>query len=350
MTPLESITPTIAPAIAPAIDTKRRGLLFAAGASLALPLLAGCAAPGPGAAQPSADTLDEPGFLAPPPGTRRPVALVLSGGSARGFAHLGVLRVMEQEGWRPDLVVGTSAGAIVGALYASGLSVAAIEAAAATLDWRMLFDFDPVRLLTGGIGLGIMPGEGLERFLRQHLPLSIERFPTPFAAVAADLQQGEVAVLNQGDAARAVLASCAVPGLYAPVRARRRLLSDGQAVSPLPVLVARSLGAMRVLAVDVVYPPQHAEMSSPVSVLFQAMVVSAWRLALAERALADLVLTPEIRSPAQLGLASRDWVTAAGERAARAQLQTIRALFESVSPGRSAAAGQVSAGCADIGG
>ena len=312
------------------IDPKRRVLLRALGGGVAGPLFAGCA--GPGAAQRTgAGALDEPGFLAPPPGTQRRVALVLSGGSARGFAHLGVLRVLEREGWRPDLVVGTSAGAIVGALYASGLAVAAIEAAAATLDWRVLFDFDPVRSLLGGIGLGIVPGEGLERFLRQHLPLPVERFPLPFAAVAADMEQGEIVVLNQGDAARAVLASCAVPGLYAPVRARGRLLADGQTVSPLPVLTARGLGAVRVLAVDVVYPPQHAEMSSPVSMLFQAMVVSAWQLGLAERALADLVITPDIRTPAQLGLASRDWVTAAGERAAVGALQPMRALFEPVS-------------------
>lgn len=342
MTRLESVTRSV--------DPERRVLLRALGGGVAGPLFAGCA--GPGAAQrAAAGSLDEPGFLAPPTGTQRRVALVLSGGSARGFAHLGVLRVLEKQGWRPDLVVGTSAGAIVGALYASGLSVADIEAAAATLDWRVLFDFDPVRSLLGGIGLGIVPGDRLEQFLRQRLPLPIERFPIPFAAVAADMQQGEVVVLNHGDAARAVLASCAVPGLYAPVRVRGRLLADGQVVSPLPVLTARQLGAVRVLAVDVVYPPQHAEMSSPVSMLFQAMVVSAWRHGLAERALADLVITPDIRTSTQLGLASRDWVMAAGEQAALGALQQIRVLFEPVLPGRAAAAaGPVSARRADIGG
>ena len=341
MTRLESLTCPI--------DPHRRLLLRALGGGVAGPLFAGCA--GPGAARRAREgALDEPGFLAPPPGTQRQVALVLSGGSARGFAHLGVLRVLEREGWRPDLLVGTSAGAIVGALYASGLSVAAIEAAAATLDWQVLFDFDPVRALLGGIGLGVMPGERLEQFLRQQLPLPIERFPTPFAAVAADMEQGEIVVLNRGDAARAVLASCAVPGLYAPVRAGGRLLADGQAVSPLPVLTARRLGALRVLAVDVIYPPQHAEMSSPVSMLFQAQLVSAWRLGLAERALADLVITPDIRTPAQLGLASRDWVTAAGERAALGALQQIRSVFVPQQHGQAPGAGPVSASRADIGG
>ena len=315
-------------ASSPTAGQRRRGLLVALGAVASLPFFAGCAALVPGAAQATGEGREEPGFAAPPPGTQRRVALVLSGGGARGFAHLGVLRVLEREGWRPDLVVGTSAGAIVGAMYASGLSVADIETAAAALEWRVLFDFDPVRSLLGGIGLGIVPGERLETFLRRHLPMPIERFPIPFAAVAADMERGEVVALNQGDAARAVLASCAVPGLYAPVRARGRLLADGQVVSPLPVLTARSLGAVRVLAVDVVYPPQHSEMSTPISMLFQSMIVSGWRHALAARALADLVIIPQIRTTSQLGLASRAWVIEAGERAASALLLQIRALFE----------------------
>ena len=312
---------------APLASPNRRVLLFAISAGAALPFIAGCTTPVPAAAQRKDEALEEPGFAQPPPGTQHRVALVLSGGGARGFAHLGVLRVLEREGWRPDLVVGTSAGAIVGAMYASGLSVADIEAAAITLDWSVLFDFDPVRSLLGGIGLGVVHGERLEKFLRQHLPLPIERFPIPFAAVAADMEQGEVVALNQGDAARAVLASCAVPGLYAPVRARGRLLADGQVVSPLPVLTARRLGAARVLAVDVVYPPQQSAMSNPISMLFQSMIVSGWRHVLAERALADVLITPDIRSPSQLGLASRGWVTEAGERAASAKLQEIRALI-----------------------
>ncbi len=164
---------------APRGDRHRRDLLVALSAGAAMPFFAGCAAPVPGAAPRAGESLEEPGFAEPPQGTQRRVALVLSGGGARGFAHLGVLRVLEREGWRPDLVVGTSAGAIVGAMYASGLSVADIEAAAATLDWSVLFGFDPVRLLLGGIGLGVVRGERLEQFLRQHLPVPIERFPMP---------------------------------------------------------------------------------------------------------------------------------------------------------------------------
>ena len=309
-------------------DPRRRALLTALGAASIAPLLGGCATPllgGADALGGAAD--DDPRFVAPPEGTRRRIALVLSGGAARGFAHLGVLRVLDREGLRPDLVVGTSAGALVGALYASGMPVAEIERAAEELDSTVLFDFDPVRAVLGGVGLGLLPGAQLEAFLRQRLAEPIERFPLAFAAVAADMETGEVVPLNQGDAARAVRASCAVPGLYAPVRARGRLLADGQVVSALPVLTARRLGAVRTVAVDVVYPPQHSEMSSPVSMLFQSLIVATWRQVLAERALADLVIAPAIRTSSQLGLGSRGWIIEAGEKAAQARVPELRRLF-----------------------
>src|SRR5574343_1976251 len=315
-------------ALADRLGWRRRSLLLAGvRAATAAPLLGGCAAWQPGQSAEPVDATEAPGFLPPPDGVRRPVALVLSGGAARGFAHLGALRVVEREGLRPDLVVGTSAGAMVGAMWASGMPVSEIERAAEQLDWTVFFDFDPVRTVLGGLGLGLGPGARLEQFLRPHLRGPIERFPLPFAAVAADMESGEVVPLNHGDAAKAVRASCAVPGVYAPVRARGRLLADGQIVSPLPVMTARRLGAMRVLALDVVYPPNHSEMSSPVSMLFQSLIVSGWRQVLAERALADLVITPEIRTSSQLGLGSRGWVTAAGETTALSRIGEIRRLF-----------------------
>lgn len=310
-------------------DRDRRAFLVALGTAAAMPLLTGCATSMADASNPSDDAIVDPGFVAPPDGTQRRTALVLSGGAARGFAHIGVLRVLEREGLRPDLVVGSSAGAgaIVGAMYASGMTAGEVERAAAKLDWTVLFDFDPVRAVLGGLGLGLVPGARLERFLRQHLAVPIERLPLAFAAVAADMESGEVVPLNSGDAARAVRASCAVPGIYAPVRARGRLLADGQVVSPLPVLTARRLGAVRVLAIDVVYPPQHSAMSNPVSMLFQSLIVSGWRQVLAERALADLVVTPQIRTSSQLGLGSRDWLIGAGEDAAQSRVVEIRRLF-----------------------
>lgn len=305
----------------------RRAMVGAIG-SAAIVSLGGCASLARDPWTTAEPVVDDPVFVAPPDRFRPRVALVMSGGSARGFAHLGLLRVLEDEGLRPDLVVGTSAGAIVGALYASGLSTARIEHVAGQLDWSVLFDIDPLRTLLGGIGLGLVSGARLERFLRQHLRLPLQRFPTPFAAVAADMESGEIVTLNHGDAPRAVRASAAVPGVYAPVRSAGRLLGDGQIVSPLPVSTARRLGSRHVLACDVVYPPHHSEITTPVSMLFQSLVVSGWRHVLAERAHADLVIAPEIRSSAQLGLGSRDWLVRAGEQAARSRLVEIRRLFE----------------------
>ena len=314
------------------VGLQRRSFTNLALASLALPWLGGCATTYFDRAPPAANVLEDPGFVAPPKGTQRACALVLSGGAARGFAHIGVLRVLEREGLRPDLVVGSSAGAIVGALWASGMTATEIERSSDSLDWSVLFDFDPVRAILGGIGLGLVRGDRLEKFLRQYISKPIESFPVAFAAVATDMENAETVALNRGDAAKAVRASCAVPALYEPVRARGRLLADGQISSPLPVPSARLLGAVNVLAVDTIFPPQHAQMSNPMSMLFQSLIVSGWRHLLTERAQANLVIAPEIRTSAQLGLGSRERLVKAGELAAQKDLELLRKLFTTPRP------------------
>ena len=268
-----------------------------------------------------------PGYAAPSSKKVPRVALVLSGGSARGFAHLGVLRVLEREGLRPDLVVGTSAGAIAGGLYASGMSFEAIDALTQRLDWFTVFDIDPVRSLLGGLGLGLAQGRRLELLLRESLGASIEAFPIAFAAVATDLNSGETVVLNHGDPALAMRASSAVPGMLEPVNVGGRLLGDGQIVSPMPVAVARQLGASVVIAVDVVYPPKDSALTNPVSVLFQAVLISSYRHLLNERSQADLVLSPKIESARQLGFSDREWLIKSGSAAAEAALPQLKAAF-----------------------
>lgn len=271
---------------------------------------------------------DEPRFEPPTTGAATPrLALVLSGGSARAFAHLGVLRVLEREGLRPDLVVGTSAGAIVGALYASGSSVADIEALAASIDWPTLIDIDPVKALLGGFGLGLASGDRLEGFLRQAIRVPLQQLPLPFAAVATNLNTGDAVLLNHGDTARALRASSAVPGLYEPVRSGLHLLGDGQIASPLPVSAARTLGAQVVVAVDVVYPPQHSSLTNPFSVLFQTVTISTWRHLVIERQKSDVLIRPDIPPASNLALSDREWLIVAGERAAQAALPALRVAF-----------------------
>ena len=285
-------------------------------------MLSACASTSPPLALP-----DLPRYVAPSITKAPRVALVLSGGSARGFAHLGVLRVLEREGLRPDLVVGTSVGAIIGGLYASGLSVGAIEALGEQLNWFTVFDIDPVDSILSGLGLGLAKGKRLEAFLRRAMHAPMELFPTRFAAVATDLNSGQTVVLNHGDAALAMRASSAIPGMLEPVEIGGRLLSDGQIVSPMPVEVARQLGARVVIAVDVVYPPQQSNLTSPVSVLFQTMVISSWRHLQSQRQQADLVLSPVIEVSGQLGLSDRVWLIKAGSAAAEAGLPQLKAMF-----------------------
>ncbi len=324
------------PVAAPQANARRScGVALRAGAlcrtwmALLLLLLGGCASSILSSSQAPGEVplVEQPHFQPPPRAVAPRVALVLSGGSLRAFAHLGVLRVLEREGLRPGLVVGSSAGALIGAYYAAGLSVAQIEAQAMRLNLATLIDIDPVKIVLGGLGLGVAKGQRLEAFLRATLDLPLQSLPLLFAAVATDLNSGETVLLNQGDTPRALRASAAMPGLYEPVVAGARLLADGQITSPLPVAGARALGAQVVVAVDVVYPPQHAALSNPVSVLLQTLTISTYRHLVGEREQADLVIRPQIAAGRELSLRDPQWLIAAGEAAALAQLPALRAAF-----------------------
>ncbi len=179
---------------------------------------------------------------------RRPrLGLALSGGAARGLAHVGVLKVFAEHGVRVDRVAGTSAGALVGGALAAGMSAEEIEKIGRSLRWRDLGRMTVSRL-------GVQSNAVLEKYVRERFPVSrFEELPTPFAAVATDLRTGAAVVMrDEGDLGFAVRASCAIPGWYVPVTdAKGRQLVDGGLVANLPVSVARALGAEVVVAVDV---------------------------------------------------------------------------------------------------
>lgn len=207
------------------------------------------------------------------------VGLVLSGGGAKGMAHVGVLRVLEEMNIPVDMVVGTSAGSAVGALYASGMSVAEIERRFLEMDWLSSFRDDPGRVykpvrrkqadwktpVTPGLGVsldglhlgaGIIAGQNLG-FILNELTHSVslvddfDRLPIPFRAVATDLETGDMVVLGSGNLATAIRASMSIPGVYAPVSLNDRLLVDGGIAANLPVSVARDMGADLIIAVDI---------------------------------------------------------------------------------------------------
>lgn len=286
-------------------------------------LVAGCASVpaeyrGPGVAGHAPEVL--------PRGDRPVVALVLGSGGKRGFAHVGVLKVLAQEGIKPDLVVGTSVGAIVGVLYAAGLSPEELHGAAEEFDPRMLSE--PV---IGGryiVGKGFFSSERIQRFVNQRVGnRPIETLPIPFAAVATDAQSGEVMVFNRGDAGMAARASATQPVLFEPVRIEGRDYVDGGLVSPVPVAVARRLGADRVIAVNVAFAPEEMPLNHPLDMAWQTMQIMGATLIRMQRQEADLLIEPELRGLSDWSAFDRRLVIERGEEAARAALPRIRSLL-----------------------
>ena len=297
-----------------------------AGGLLAAVMLASCAS------IPPPNRTYEPRFVAPTAAelARGGVALVLSGGAARGYAHVGVIKVLEAHGMRPDLVVGSSAGSIVGALYASGLGARELEIALGELGPAQFNDIElrGFGLLPGTMGL--VRGDKLHRYIDDRVKRHrIEEFPMRFAAVATDLASGETQIFNAGDVGAAVVASSAVPGIVSPALIGGRLYSDGQLSSPLPVEVARRLGATAIIAIDVIYPPQDANPRTAIGVLFQAFTITVSRLRETELARADVVIAPQIeRAAVQLRFRDRERLIAAGEKAAAEAIPRLRPYFD----------------------
>lgn len=286
-------------------------------------LLAACAV-----LEPPVRSQAPPRFVQPSANGQVGVALVLSGGAARGYAHVGVIKALEAHGLRPDLVVGSSAGSIVGALYSSGLSAAEVDAAIAELGREEFGDVLPGLGILPGT-LGIVRGDRLHRFIDERVRRHrIEEFPIRFAAVATDLASGEPAVFNAGGAGAAVRASSAVPGVMEPADIGGRLYFDGQVASPLPIEVARRLGARFVIAVDVIYPPEQATPRTAIGVLFQAFTIASHRLKNAEMARADVVIAPDLgRTTGQLSFRHREPLIRAGEQATLEVIGRLRPLF-----------------------
>lgn len=254
------------------------------------------------------------------------VALVLSGGSARGFAHIGVIKVLEEAGITADLVVGSSIGSIVAAAYASGMDARAMRDAARELGKTPLADYTfpdlGLPLLRGE--LGIVRGQLLQDYVSRLVNArSIEALARRLAVVATDLQTGKPMVFTHGDTGLAVRASCAVPGVFVPPSIGGRLYVDGQVSSPVPVAAARALGADIVIAVDTTFSPELARISNTIDVLLQAITIATQRIKDYELGMATMVIRPEIRESGQLGIADQEWIIAEGERAARAALPDI---------------------------
>ncbi len=256
---------------------KRRLALSALGVSTAA-VLSGCTL-GPRDGDADADTPAQK-----PSARHYPVAWVLSSGGPRGFVHVGVLKALSELGLKPDLVVGSSVGALVGCLLASGVGMAQIETLALETSMTSLFrlNFSGDLWLNGG-GLAALVNDTVAN-------LRLQQFPTAFAAVALRADNAELVAFNWGNAGLAVQAACAVEGRLAPVAIGPALYLDADRVSPLPVRLARRLGALRVLAIDA---SAHEDKAPPTASAYRASDLRKRALTQADALHADLVLHPE---------------------------------------------------------
>jgi NTE family protein len=262
---------------------------------------------------------------------RATIGLALSGGAARGIAHVGVLLALAEHQIPIDYVAGTSAGALVGGAFASGMPLSEIEGLGLNLRWR---DIGRVTMSR----LGVQSNERLEHYLRARMPVTrFEELPVPFAAVATELHTGAAVVMkDQGDVPFAIRASCAIPGWYVPViDGDGRQLVDGGLVAIVPSSVVRSLGAEIVIAVDV-----NAEGAlflgpsrSVISILLQSMLVVQRTASLHQLEAADLVIGPRVGHIRWDELARADELIAAGYEAGVESIPGIVALLEAASKG-----------------
>jgi len=231
----------------------------------------------------------------PPPKPPR-IGLALGGGAARGFAHIGVIQVLEENGIRPDLVVGTSAGSLVAALYASGKTGPEMALLAQNMDEGAITDWSFP-------GRGLIRGEALAKYVREQTGgRPIEQMKLPLGIVATDLDSGAPILFRRGDTGMAVRASSAVPAVFQPVRIGSREYVDGGLVSPVPVRFAREMGAQMVIAVDITSPPDGNATSDPFQLLMQTFTIMGKSINHFELRDADTVLRPSL-----VGVSSADF-------------------------------------------
>ena len=262
-----------------------------------------------------------PAALPKPPARPPVIGLALGGGAARGFAHIGVIQVLEEAGIRPDLVVGTSAGSLVAAMYASGKGGAELATLAQSMDETAITDWSFP-------GRGLIRGEALARYVREHTGgRSIEQMKLPLGIVATDLDNGHGILFRVGDPGVAVRASSAVPAVFQPVRIGSREYVDGGLVAPVPVHYARQMGAALVIAVDISTPPDGAATGDAMRMLLQTFSIMGRSINQFELREADVVLRPKLAGVSSADFSARTRSIQAGREAALAALPDLRVLI-----------------------
>ncbi|MFJ3047796.1 patatin-like phospholipase family protein [Herbaspirillum chlorophenolicum] len=250
------------------------------------------------------------------------IGLALGGGAARGFAHIGVIKALESQGIDADIVAGTSAGSLVGALYAAGNDGFALQKLALQMDEATISDWSVPFFAKVA---GVLKGEGVQNYVNKALNnLPIEKFKIPFGAVATDLKSGQPILFQRGNAGIAVRASSAVPGVFQSVKIGDSYYVDGGLVAPVPVRFARQMGADFVIAVNISAQPEAQASASSLDVLLQTFAIMGQTINQYELKNADIVLQPSLGAMKGSDFASRNVAILAGEQAAMAAMPEIK--------------------------
>lgn len=249
------------------------------------------------------------------------IALVLGSGGARGYAHIGVIEVLEKNGIKPDFIVGTSAGSIAGSLYASGKNAKQLRDIALNMQVNDVREFN--------IGLqGFFDGSKVENYVNQQVDHKLlEQMPIPMYVVATELKHGNKVIFNKGSTGQAVRASISIPSMFIPANILGRDYVDGGLVSPVPVNVARDLGADIIIAVDILAQPIYTETSNVWGMFNQNINIMQNKLAAEELKNADIVIQPDLREKIHIfEVKGREMTMQAGASATEQKLNHIQLL------------------------
>ena len=251
------------------------------------------------------------------------IGLALGGGAARGFAHIGVIKALEANGIKPDLVVGTSAGSVIAALYASGYRGTELNRIALTLDEAAITDW--ALPFSGKFG-GMIKGDALQSMVNRLVKnQSIENTPIPLGIVATDLKTGQGVLFQRGDMGQAVRASCSIPGIFQPTIINGHEYVDGGLVSPVPVRYASQMGADFIIAVNISTEPSSQDSSGTVGIILQTTSIMGQSINQFELERAQVVIRPELKGMRGTDFKSRNNAILAGEEATLIQMDQIKA-------------------------
>ena len=281
-------------------------------------LLSGCSTP------PTGPTATPPTSAITP--LKRPlkIGLALGGGAARGFAHVGVIEVLEEAGLRPQFVVGTSAGSLVAAIYASGKTGAQLRQTALSMEEVAITDW-----MLPIFGRGMFRGDALARYVNQLVAGRLmENMVIPLGIVATDLNSGQAVLFRRGDTGTAVRASSAVPAVFVPVKINGHEYVDGGLVSPVPVRFARQMGAELVIAVDISSPPEANLAGDTLQILLQTFAIMGKSINQYELKEADVVVRPSLAGLKSADFSARQRAIESGRAAMLAALPLLKAKLE----------------------